>query len=102
MPMGRRDCQPTGARWRRVRAYVIATQTHCGICGGPVDKRRAYRNPLTGKRDPLSPSVDHRTPVAHGGAPYAVENLQLAHLGCNQDKGARVDDGRRRRQSRDW
>lgn len=54
----------------------------CGICSDVVDPARAYP-------DPLSPSLDHITPLSKGGA-HSLANVQLAHLGCNVKKGARV------------
>lgn len=58
----------------------------CGLCGAPVDM--SLRFPDSG-----SPSVDHVTPLSRGGAD-APSNVQLAHLGCNSSKGARIhDDG---------
>lgn len=54
----------------------------CGICSGAVDPERAYP-------DPLSPSLDHIVPLSMGGA-HSLANTQLAHLGCNVRKGARV------------
>ena len=54
----------------------------CGLCGDPVDMDVAYP-------DSLSPSLDHILPLSKGGA-HVPENVQLAHLGCNVAKGARV------------
>lgn len=51
----------------------------CGICGYRIDPR------LT-RRHPLMPSVDHITPRARGGKTIP-ENLQIAHLRCNLQKG---------------
>jgi len=54
----------------------------CGLCGEPVDMGVAYP-------DTQSPSLDHILPLSRGGA-HVPENVQLAHLGCNVAKGARV------------
>lgn len=54
----------------------------CGICSEPVD--RAVLWP-----DPLSASLDHILPLSKGGS-HTLANVQLAHLGCNVEKGARV------------
>lgn len=39
---------------------------------------------------PMSPELDEIIPVARGGSPYDIDNLQLAHRICNQKKGARM------------
>ena len=57
--------------------------TDCGICGETVDMT------LRRSDDLMCPSVDHVTPRAHGGT-HDPENLQLAHLLCNQRKSDRV------------
>lgn len=54
----------------------------CGICSGAVDPECAYP-------DPMSASLDHILPLSMGGA-HSLANTQLAHLGCNVRKGARV------------
>ncbi len=65
------------------RQVILKTQTACGICGAPVDF--SYRYP-----HPLSPTVDHIIPVAKGGHPFALENLQLAHRYCNRQKSDKI------------
>lgn len=52
----------------------------CGICGGKVNME--LRHP-----DPMAPSIDHITPLAHHGG-NGDHNLQLAHLRCNLSKRA--------------
>ena len=54
----------------------------CGLCAEPVDGSLAWP-------DPRSASLDHVTPLSLGGA-HVLANVQLAHLGCNVEKGARV------------
>ena len=71
--------------FERNRKIIYATQTHCAICGQPVDF--SLKAP-----DPMAPSVDHIIPVAKGGHPSALENLQLAHLRCNRAKGTRLKE----------
>lgn len=84
-----------GRPWRRMRAQVIATETHCARCGGWVDKRLRFPHPK-------SPSVDHTQPLGRGGAPLTRTNLRLMHLGCNSSKR----DGHRQRRPpgvhREW
>ena len=58
---------------------ILATQKMCGICGREVDFSRRYPHPL-------SPCIDHIIPIARGGHPSDIENLQLAHWTCNRQK----------------
>ena len=53
------------------------------ICGKPVDKSLRYPHPL-------SPCIDHIIPVAKGGHPSDIENLQLAHWTCNRQKSDKI------------
>lgn len=68
---------------KKNKQIVLATQDVCGICGAPVDK--TLKAP-----DPLSPTVDHIIPVAKGGHPSDLQNLQLAHRWCNLHKSDRL------------
>ena len=67
----------------RNRKKIMLTQTVCGICGKPVDKDLRYPHPL-------SPCVDHIVPVAKGGHPSDLSNMQLAHWTCNRMKSDRL------------
>lgn len=71
-----------GARRREVRRWVLANYDHCAICGGRVDRSLKWPHPL-------SPSVDEILPVSKGGSPYDKDNVQLAHLVCNERRQAR-------------
>lgn len=62
---------------------IYATQTVCGICGKPVDFSYKYPHPL-------SPCIDHIIPVAKGGHPSDMNNLQLAHWYCNRQKSDKL------------
>jgi 5-methylcytosine-specific restriction endonuclease McrA len=62
-------------RRRKARALLLATATHCWICGQP---------PRPG--DPLV--ADHLIPRAHGG-PDALFNYRAAHRSCNARRGAK-------------
>ena len=65
------------------RKRILMTQSVCGICGRPVD--------LELKRpDPMSPSVDHIIPIAKGGHPSDINNLQMAHWICNRMKSDKL------------
>lgn len=68
---------------KKNRQIILATQDICGICGAPVDK--TLKAP-----DPLSPTIDHIIPIAKGGHPSDLANLQLAHRWCNRQKSDRV------------
>lgn len=69
--------------FERNRRIIYASQNVCALCGLHVDF--SLRFP-----DPMSPSVDHIIPVAKGGHPSALYNLQLVHLCCNRAKGNRI------------
>ncbi|MBQ8559060.1 MAG: HNH endonuclease [Tyzzerella sp.] len=62
---------------------IFATQTVCGICGKPVDYSLKYPHPL-------SPCIDHIIPIAKGGHPSDIDNLQLAHWTCNRQKSDKL------------
>ena len=62
---------------------IYATQTVCGICGKPVDFALKYPHPL-------SPCIDHIIPIAKGGHPSDLENMQLAHWTCNRQKSDKL------------
>lgn len=69
--------------YENARKKILATQTICGICGKPVDFSFKYPHPL-------SPTVDHIIPVARGGHPSDLSNLQLAHRCCNREKSDKL------------
>lgn len=65
------------------RKRIYATQTVCAICGKPVDFSLKYPHPL-------SPTIDHIIPLAKGGHPSDIDNLQLAHRCCNRQKSDKL------------
>lgn len=71
------------AQFDKNKKKIYATQTVCGICGKPVDF--AYKYP-----HPLSPCIDHIIPIAKGGHPSDLDNLQLAHWTCNRQKSDKL------------
>ncbi len=71
------------AQFEKNKKRIYASQSTCGICGGPVDFRLKYPHPL-------SPCIDHIIPIAKGGHPSDIENLQLAHWTCNRQKSDRL------------
>lgn len=66
---------------------ILATQTVCGICGKPVDISLKYPHPL-------SACIDHVIPIAKGGHPSDIENLQLSHWTCNRQKSDKLIERR--------
>ena len=70
-------------QFERNKKKIYATQTVCGICGKPVDFSYKYPHPL-------SPCIDHIIPVAKGGHPSDIDNLQLAHWTCNRQKSDKL------------
>ncbi len=83
------------------KKYILATQSHCAICGEYVDK--TLKSP-----HPMSASIDHIIPISAGGHPSNMDNLQLAHRKCNRMKGSKLYTRKREEQrpifiqSRDW
>ena len=69
--------------FERNKKRIYATQTVCGICGKPVDFSLKYPHPL-------SACIDHIVPIAKGGHPSDMANLQLAHWCCNRQKSDRL------------
>lgn len=69
------------------RKIILQTQNVCGICGLEIDP--AYKYP-----HPLSKTVDHIIPVARGGHPSDLSNLQAAHRWCNRQKSDKIIAGR--------
>ena len=67
------------------RKRIYATQTVCALCGRPVDFTLKYPHPM-------SATIDHIIPIARGGHPSDMDNLQLAHLTCNRQKADKLRD----------
>ena len=95
---------PARAQFEANKKIILATQDLCGICGKPVDKTL----PAT---HPLSASIDHIIPIAKGGHPSDLSNLQLAHRACNREKGTHIIPQKKRSEqdlnqilplSKDW
>lgn len=84
MPTPRPDRSGSHQQQFRInKKKIYATQTVCGICGKPVDFSLKYPHPL-------SACIDHIIPIAKGGHPSALENLQLAHWCCNRQKSDKL------------
>ena len=76
----------TGAHrsvYEKNKKRILKTRQTCGICGKIVDKKLKFPNPL-------SPVIDHVIPVAKGGHPSDLDNLQLAHFCCNREKSDKL------------
>lgn len=73
------------------RQIILHTQNICGICGKEVDRSFKYPHPL-------SATVDHIVPVAKGGHPSELANLQLAHRWCNRWKSDKLIESMRQEQ----
>ena len=71
------------AAFNKNKQRILKTQNVCGICGKPVDTHLKYP-------DPLAPVIDHIIPVAKGGHPSDLANLQLAHWSCNRQKSDKL------------
>lgn len=69
--------------YEKNRKKIFATQKICALCGKPVDFKARYPHPL-------SPCVDHIIPIAKGGHPSDLDNLQLAHWFCNRQKSDKL------------
>ena len=80
----RPDCNGTHrGQFEKNKKRIYATQNICGICGKPVDFSIKYP-------EPLSPCIDHIIPIARGGHPSDISNLQLAHWYCNRQKSDNI------------
>lgn len=75
--------KPHRAAYEKNRKKILATQSICGICGGIVDKKLKPPHPL-------APVLDHIMPVAKGGHPSDINNMQLAHASCNRQKSDKL------------
>ena len=69
--------------YEKNRKKILSTQNICGICGKEIDMTLKTPNPL-------APCVDHIIPVAKGGHPSDINNLQLAHWQCNRQKSDKL------------
>lgn len=77
-----------GRPYRRLQAWVYATQHTCWICHRQVDKTLPYRDPHTGEVNRWSKSLDHVVPCRQR-PDLALDpaNARLAHLKCNTSRG---------------
>lgn len=71
--------------YEKNRKRILATASVCGICGQLLDPSYKYPHPL-------SITVDHIIPIAKGGHPCDISNLQAAHRYCNRQKSDKLID----------
>jgi 5-methylcytosine-specific restriction endonuclease McrA len=70
--------RPSGLRRRHLGPVAERDRHQCQLCGEPVDLTLTPPHPQ-------SATLDHVIPRAHGGSDHR-DNLQLAHLDCNEAK----------------
>lgn len=80
----RRRARKRAAKADKVDLALMWGDGRCGLCRQPVDPDLQYP-------EPMSKSIDHIVPLARGGT-HEQANVQLAHLVCNNRKGARVPE----------
>lgn len=80
------DGRYVGRQWRVALLQYLVDRDgdKCGICGRKVDT--SLKSGTRGSR--RGPSVDHIVPRSLGGSDD-LENLRLAHWGCNQKRSNR-------------
>lgn len=80
----RRRAMEKGAKVSRGRRLDVLERDGyvCQLCGEPTDRSVTYPHPDY-------PVVDHRVPLARGGA-HEPSNWQTAHNRCNAAKGDRL------------
>jgi len=83
----RRRARKRGATVGTIDSAVLwaACGGACGLCGVSIDVVLAWP-------DPGSKSIDHILPLSKGGS-HNQENVQWAHLVCNERKGNRLAHG---------
>ena len=69
--------------FERNKRKIMASETICGICGQPVDKKLKYPHPMAA-------CIDHIIPLDRSGHPSDISNLQLAHWKCNRAKANKL------------
>lgn len=81
--------------YQKNRRTALASADVCAICGLPIDKSLHFPHPM-------SATVDHIIPISRGGHPSDPQNLQAAHLICNQMKAAKetIESNAKNRQKR--
>lgn len=81
--MDRRICGDN--EWKD-RFHELGFEEH-KICGQMCDWNDHSWSKYSG---PLYPSIDHIVPMSKGGG-HVWENVQVAHIICNSEKGDRLE-----------
>lgn len=75
-------------RYAQVRKQFLADAKRegrpCASCQQPIDYDLAWHKT---KPDPGYPTVNHRTPLDHGGDPFDPANMEPMHHSCNSALG---------------
>ena len=72
-----------------LKKLVARDGLECKICGQMCDWNDHSWSKYSG---PLYPSIDHIIPMSKGGG-HVWENVQVAHIMCNSEKGDRLEVG---------
>lgn len=84
-----------GRVWNRLKREVYARRAPCCRCHQPINYALPYRDPLTGRVNRDSKSVDHFPhPLSTDLGRQLAEdlsNLAAAHLRCNWSAGATAE-----------
>jgi 5-methylcytosine-specific restriction endonuclease McrA len=86
-----------GRSWRKFVALCKRELPPvCHLCGGMINMGLHHN-------DPMAWTIDHRVPLAKGGAPEDLNNAAPAHRRCNSMKGAKENyQHKKPKQSRPW
>lgn len=69
--------------YEKNKKRILAGRPPCAICGKPIEYDKKFPHPC-------SPTVDHIIPIALGGHPSDIANLQPAHFCCNRAKADKL------------
>jgi 5-methylcytosine-specific restriction endonuclease McrA len=84
-----RDCRrPADAAHQAHRRGAGVTKAPRGLLARLWARQRGRCGICAGALDPLKFHIDHKVPIARGGA-HVEANLQLCHVLCNLKKGSR-------------
>ena len=76
--------------YRALCRTVRREEDRCWLCLHPIDLALSYRDPRTGRVNPMSWSLDHVVPINKGGPELDRRNARAAHFGCNSARGDRA------------